>query len=223
MMPVDASGRCLYPTLEGATVADATADPSRRLMFEYDTRAGAFTGRQWVYRVDPSTPFVSDIAPLDANRLVVMERDGVNPGVQRRVYVVGLRDVGPDGSLVKRQVVDLGAVPDPDLISLPEIHPGDIGLGNPFRVVCVGRGDPGAAEGSGAGRLRQQLPEQGPQPEPGRRQRVHRRRRAQAVRPVGRGGETPQSQIERRTARVRSLQAVECRWRKTNARPVAVA
>ncbi|MGI9029617.1 MAG: esterase-like activity of phytase family protein [Ilumatobacteraceae bacterium] len=129
------SGRYLYPTLEGATVADATADPTRRLMFEYDARAGSFTGRQWVYRVDPATPFVSDIAPLDPNRLVVMERDGVNPGVQRRVYVVSLRDVGPAGSLVKRQVLDLGAVPDPDLISLPEIHPGDIGLGNPFRVL----------------------------------------------------------------------------------------
>lgn len=131
------SGRYLYPILEGATVADAAADPTRRLVFEYDTRSGEFTGRQWVYRADPALGFVADAAPLGPNRLVVVERDnGVTPGVARRVYVVDLREIGPDGSLVKRQVVDLANIPDPDLISLPEIHPGDIGLGNPFRVVC---------------------------------------------------------------------------------------
>ena len=82
-------GRYLYPILEGATVADATVDPSRRLVFEYDTRRGEYTGRQWDYRVDPSTAFVSDVAPLSRHELVVVERDGVNPGVQRRVYVGG--------------------------------------------------------------------------------------------------------------------------------------
>lgn len=130
------SGRFLYPTLEGATVADLAADPNRRLVFEYDTWFGAFTGQQWVYRVNPATPFVSDMAPLDSHRFVVIERDGVNPGVQRRVYVVDLRQVGADGSLVKREVLDLGAIPDPAGVSLPPIHEGDIGLGNPFRVVC---------------------------------------------------------------------------------------
>ena len=79
-------GRFLYPMLEGATQADLNADPTstRRLMFEYDINKGEFTGRQWEYRVDPNTPFVSDVAPLDNKRLVVIERDGVNPGVQPR-------------------------------------------------------------------------------------------------------------------------------------------
>ena len=131
------SGRFLYPTLEGATVADVTADPNRRLMFEYDTHFGRFTGRRWVYRVNPATGFVADMAPLDRRRFVVIERDnGVIPAVQRRVYVVDLRQVGADGSLAKREVLDLAAIPDPDGVSLPPIHPGDVGLGNPFRVVC---------------------------------------------------------------------------------------
>ena len=34
------SGRYLYPILEGATVADATGRPHRRLVFEYDTKRG---------------------------------------------------------------------------------------------------------------------------------------------------------------------------------------
>ena len=131
-----AGGRFLYPILEGATVADATVDPDRRLVFEYDTKRGEFTGQRWDYRVDPATAFVSDVAPLSRHELVVVERDGVNPGVQRRVYVVDLRNVATDGSLVKRLVLDLAAVPDPDLVSLPPINDGDIGLGNPFSVVC---------------------------------------------------------------------------------------
>ena len=32
--------------------------------------------------------------------------------------------------------MDLAAVPDPDLVSLPALHPGDVGLGDPFRVTC---------------------------------------------------------------------------------------
>ena len=34
------------------------------------------------------------------------------------------------------ELVDLAAIPDPDLVSLPALHPGDVGLGDPFRVTC---------------------------------------------------------------------------------------
>ena len=37
---------------------------------------------------------------------------------------------------MKTLAVDLAAIPDPDLVSLPEIHAGDVGLGDPFRVTC---------------------------------------------------------------------------------------
>ena len=33
-------------------------------------------------------------------------------------------------------IVDLTAIPDPDEVSLPPIHPGDLGLGDPFWVMC---------------------------------------------------------------------------------------
>ena len=46
------------------------------------------------------------------------------------------RQVGADGSLVKRLVLDLAAIPDPDLISLPLVTGTEIGLGDPFSVVC---------------------------------------------------------------------------------------
>ena len=43
---------------------------------------------------------------------------------------------GSDGTVVKTPIVDLTAIPDPDLVSLPAIHTGDVGLGDPFRVTC---------------------------------------------------------------------------------------
>jgi len=135
------SGKHLYPVLEGATVADLAAEGTgsrRRLMFEYDTHRGEFTGRQWVYRTESSSLFVSDVAPLDPHRLVVMERDGGRglAAANRKVYVVDLREVDGDGFLVKREVLDLAAIRDPNLVSLPEIHAGDVGIGDPFRVTC---------------------------------------------------------------------------------------
>jgi glycerophosphoryl diester phosphodiesterase len=47
-----------------------------------------------------------------------------------------LRDVGSDGFLEKTRIVDLAAIADPDLVSLPALHAGDVLLGNPFGVAC---------------------------------------------------------------------------------------
>ncbi|MEU4290877.1 esterase-like activity of phytase family protein [Kribbella sp. NPDC026596] len=129
-------GKYLYPILEGATVVDT--DQSRRFLFEFSVGDAGFTGRVWQYHTEQPAYMVADMQALDENRMVVIERDagrGVN-AVFRNVYVVDLRDVGPDGFLVKHKAVDLAAIPDPDLISLPEIHTGDVRLGDPFGVAC---------------------------------------------------------------------------------------
>lgn len=135
-MAMTPNGKSLYAVLEGATVADV--DRSRRLVFEFDTTDLGFTGRTWAYRTELPGNLVSDAWALDQHRLVVIERDG-GLGVTalfRRIYVVDLRRVGPDGFVDKVEAVDLTAIPDPALISLPEIHPGDLGLGDPFWVMC---------------------------------------------------------------------------------------
>ena len=69
---------------------------------------------------------------------MVIERDG-GRGLTanfRSVYKVDLRNLGADGAVTKTPLVDLAAIPDPDGISLPAIHEGDVGLGDPFRVTC---------------------------------------------------------------------------------------
>jgi hypothetical protein len=67
---------------------------------------------------------------------VVVDHDDLDHQDTASGNVVDLRNVAADGFLVPRTVVDLTAIPDPNLISLPPLHAGDVGLGNPFSVVC---------------------------------------------------------------------------------------
>ena len=137
-MAISPNGKFLYAALEGATVADATVDPLRRYVFEFSVKDEAFTGRTWQYHTETGGNFVADMAALDRHHLVLIERDGGRglAALFRNVYEIDLRDVDAAGFVGKELVVDLAQIPDPDLVSLPEIHPGDVGLGDPFRVTC---------------------------------------------------------------------------------------
>jgi len=139
-MAMTPDGKQLVYVLEGALIG---ADRFTRRIYAYDIPSGETT-RLADYRVTATTiaeadaRFVSDAQMLDRHRLLVIERDGgLGPTATfRSVYEVDLRQVGADGTVAKREVVDLAAIPDPDLVSLPEIHEGDIGLGDPFQVTC---------------------------------------------------------------------------------------
>jgi hypothetical protein len=135
-MAISPNGAHLYAALEGATVAESGS--TRRFVFEFSVRNEAFTGRVWSYQTEQPGYMVADMSATDRHHLVVIERDG-GRGLNatfRNVYVVDLTLVDAGGSLLKSLAVDLAAIPDPDLVSLPEIHAGDVGLGNPFRVTC---------------------------------------------------------------------------------------
>jgi hypothetical protein len=135
-MAISPSGRFLYAALEGATVADP--DQTRRNIYEFSIRRQAFTGRELHYRAEVPTNLVADMWAIGGHRVVVIERDaGSGAAAQfRAVYRVHLRRTTPEAFLLKARVVDLTAIPDPDLVSLPALHEGDIGLGNPYSVTC---------------------------------------------------------------------------------------
>jgi glycerophosphoryl diester phosphodiesterase len=135
-MAINPAGTHLYAVLEGGTEADP--DPLRRMVLEFSLSARAFTGRTWSYRTEHAGHLIADAAALDADRLAIIERDDGDglKALFRRVYVVDLRRVNRGGVLEKHEVVDLAAIPDPNRISWPPIHEGDVGLGNPFRVTC---------------------------------------------------------------------------------------
>jgi hypothetical protein len=155
-MAITPDGKNLYAILEGANIGDP--DQNRRYMFEFSIKDKALTGRTWQYRTTRPNYMVGDMAALDEHRLVLIERDGGRglTAVFRELNVVDLRNVAADGFLVPRTVVDLTAIPDPNLISLPALQ----------CRVRIGRSRPSRQRQHAARRMRQQPSERWAQPEP---------------------------------------------------------
>jgi hypothetical protein len=126
------NGRTLHVILEGAVIGD---DPLSRRIYEFDLHRREWTRLASDYRTEVAGHFVADAQALDSHRLLVIERDNA-AAVNRKVYEIDLRDARDGGPLTKTRVLDLAAIPDPDLVSLPEIHDGDVGIGPSFRVMC---------------------------------------------------------------------------------------
>jgi glycerophosphoryl diester phosphodiesterase len=142
-LAISPNGRTLTVVLEGAVTLAPNGDhPASRRIYQYDLVSETFT-RRADYRVNApagqeGNRFVSDVQALDNHRFVLIERDGgLGPtATYRRVYAIDLNKTYPAGTVLTTQVVDLAAIPDPDLVSLPPLHRGDIGLGDPFQVTC---------------------------------------------------------------------------------------
>jgi hypothetical protein len=108
-------------------------------MYEFDLRSGRYTPRRRTYRVEDPALLVSDLAALDDDHLVALERDNFQgpAAVHKRGFVVDLDEDTPAGvPLPKHEVVDLLKLADPRGISLAG-RPGDFGLGNPFAMPYV--------------------------------------------------------------------------------------
>jgi len=121
------NSRYLYPILENRLVDDP--DPRRRLIAEFDTRSGRYTGRTWDYRVDTDSNLVADAQLVGRNKMLVLERDNFDgdAAVIKRVYEVTLGRNDRSNQLAKHLVVDL----------LKLDNPGGIGEGDGW-----GTGDP---------------------------------------------------------------------------------
>jgi hypothetical protein len=129
-MALSGDGRKLYPALEGPLTTDP--DRTRRWIYEFDLRTGRYTGRRFQYRVADPSYLVSDFTSLGDGRYVVLERDNFEntEAVHKKAFVIDLDRVGGDGFLLKREVLDLLDIRDPDLIS-PPARPGDFGIATP--------------------------------------------------------------------------------------------
>ena len=107
------NGRFLYPILEKALVKES--DPRRRVISEFDTRRGRYTGRTWDYRVDTDANLVADAQVVTGDQLLVLERDDFDgdAAVTKRVYRVNLNRTDRSGMLAKALVVDLLKLDNP--------------------------------------------------------------------------------------------------------------
>jgi hypothetical protein len=135
-MAITPNGRHLYAILEGAPTAQGAT--LERQVLEFSIRDEAFTGRVFRYHTDQTGHMIADATALDDKRIALIERDGGlgTSALFRNIYTVDLRRTDSGGVLDKTLVADLTRIADPNLVSLPAIHPGDLGLGDPFWVMC---------------------------------------------------------------------------------------
>jgi hypothetical protein len=104
-MAISPNGKALYPMLEGALTTDP--DQRRLIINEFDIKSRAYTGRRWFYRLDNPAFAIGDLTTVEKNLFLVIERD-TNQGAAaafKKVFIVDLDQVDPDGFLVKREVV----------------------------------------------------------------------------------------------------------------------
>jgi hypothetical protein len=136
-MALNRSGTKLYPILEGALLDDA--DPTRRLILEYDIVNQQFTENYWFYVVDNPNHAIGELTAINDNQFLIIERDnsqGQSPAF-KRIYQFDLRSASPATAqkVAKALVVDLMAIADPRGYTQPE--PEAIGLGPVFMYPFV--------------------------------------------------------------------------------------
>jgi hypothetical protein len=131
-MAISPDGRTLYPTLEGPLTDEA--DKTIRRSYTFDIASRRYEPGYRVYRVADPSYLVSDLTALDSKRFVSLERDNFQgeAAAHKRAFVVDARH----RTLTKREVLNQLKIADPAKISLPA-RPGDIGLGNPFKMPYV--------------------------------------------------------------------------------------
>ncbi|MEO5853056.1 MAG: esterase-like activity of phytase family protein [Nocardioides sp.] len=135
-MAASPNRRYLYPIVEGAFLDDA--DRRRRYVYEFDTRARAYTGRTWQYQVDEATNVVGDAFTVRHDKLILIERDNFDgpAAVIKRLYQIDLADADADGFVEKTLVVDLLRIANPAGIGTTT-SPGAYGVADPFSFPMV--------------------------------------------------------------------------------------
>jgi glycerophosphoryl diester phosphodiesterase len=123
-------GRYLYPVLEGAYLGDD--DQRRRVINEFDTRTGAYTGRTWSYQTDLAANVIGDAFTTRAGRLLLIERDDFEgeQSVIKRVYEVDLGRSDAEGFVTKTLVLDALRIDNPHGIDAGEGY----GLGETYAL-----------------------------------------------------------------------------------------
>jgi hypothetical protein len=112
-MAITPNGKKLYPMLEGALTTDP--DQRRLIISEFDLATKQYTSRQWWYRMDAPAHAIGDFTAVTDDRFLVIERDNnQGPAAQfKKVFLVDLDVVDPEGFLIKTEVANLLAIGDP--------------------------------------------------------------------------------------------------------------
>lgn len=114
-LAINRSGSRLYTLLERSVAGD----PERTLRIdEFDIDAEQYTGRRFVYPLEPAGTNIGDMVAVDDRRFVVLERNGGTATTPqtvpfKKVYLIDLEQVGDGGTVRKLELVDLMKLADP--------------------------------------------------------------------------------------------------------------
>ncbi len=130
-MALNASATKLYPLLEGAL----TTEPNQRRLIinEFDLASKSYTDKQFFYQMEAtagSGQAIGDFTAVDDNKYLVIERDS-NQGAEaafKKIFLVDFTQIDSDGNLIKRELVDLLNIADPNNLA---------GANEPFRFPFV--------------------------------------------------------------------------------------
>lgn len=116
-LAINKRGNRLYTLLE----RPVTGDAARTLRIdEFDIDSEQYTGRRFLYVLEPNGTNIGDMVAIDDQRFIVIERNGSTatsaptaPAPFKKVYLIDLADVAPGGAVRKFELVDLMNVADP--------------------------------------------------------------------------------------------------------------
>ncbi|MGI5505680.1 esterase-like activity of phytase family protein [Lentzea sp. CA-135723] len=105
-MTLSPDGKTINTLLEGTVAGD---EPGTLRLNEFDIASNRYTGKKWLYQLENPNFAIGDAIAVDANRLLIIERDGAQgaDALVKRVYLADKRDRNRDGKLDKTLVADL--------------------------------------------------------------------------------------------------------------------
>lgn len=116
-MAINKSQTRLYTLLEGQVAGDAA---KTRRINEFDLAKESYTGRSYVYPLDPLGTNIGDMVAVDDRRFIVLERNGSTgtspspaPAPFKKVFLIDLKGVPDGGTVRKTELVDLMNLADP--------------------------------------------------------------------------------------------------------------
>ena len=130
-MALNASATKLYPLLEGALTTDP--DGRRLIINEFDIASKSYTDKQFFYQMEAtagSGQAIGDFTAVDDNKYLVIERDSAQgaEAAFKKIFLVDFTQVDSNGNLIKRELVDLLNIADPNNLA---------GTNEPFRFPFV--------------------------------------------------------------------------------------
>ncbi len=126
------NGRYLYPIFEG--YLDDAEDKRERIVSQFDTETGEYTGATWTYVAESEDALIGDAFLTKDGRLLVLERDdslGSDAALKKVFEVRNFGDVEASTTLQKHLMADLLNIANPGRIGMVS-DARAYGVGDPF-------------------------------------------------------------------------------------------